>query len=101
MKFPNKKGSPFLSDEDILLGLRYAYYVNHISAIPDMVYDKWEKRCLGEVSQNSLLRKPGSDNKNDYPDRIRALGMYFTFLTVKKEGDASCLVLKRKSLRLN
>lgn len=100
MKFPSKKSTcPFLCWEDILLGLRYAYYINNVSAVPDMVYDKWEKKCLGEAPKDSLLRKPGSDRKEDYSDRVRALGMYFTFLMVKKEPEFELVPKKLKFKR--
>lgn len=82
--------------EDILLGLRYAYYINNVSAVPDMVYDKWEKDCIRTAPKDSLLRKPGSDNKEDYPDRIRSLGMYFTFLMVKKTPEPEIELVPKK-----
>jgi hypothetical protein len=87
MKMPIKKlssDSGFLSMEDILMGLRYAYYVNNVSTIPDAIYDSWEAAELRVAAKNSPLRKPGSDIKEDYELRIRALGMYFTFLKVEQ-----------------
>lgn len=75
-----KQIEKFLCNEDILMALRNAYYVKNVSVVPDVLYDKWEKRELRHASPASPLHKPGSDHNDDYSPRIRALAMYFCFL---------------------
>lgn len=73
------------TDEDLLMAHRYLYYVMKTPILPDSVYDEFEKEALefGSISENSPVRKPGSDNKRDYPRCIAGLAMY---LGLKKGG---------------
>jgi hypothetical protein len=50
--------------------LRFLYYVYDISIIDDVSYDYLEKKALKTADQDSILRKVGSGNINDYPDYI-------------------------------
>lgn len=71
--------------EELALAHRYLYYVRNTPVVSDEDYDTIEKEVLefGGVPRNSLLRKPGSDNAKDYPEHIRALGMYLIFKYAK------------------
>lgn len=69
-------------EEDVLLALRFLYYVKAHSAIPDDRYDQAEKKFLArEDIEESLLMNPGSDCADDYPERARALGFYILLIT--------------------
>ena len=54
---------------------RYAYYVKHVSIIPDELYDKLEHTILAIEDVNRTIIdqrysptcRPGSDNEKDYP----------------------------------
>ena len=60
---------------------RYAYYVKHVSIIPDGVYDKLERVILCIEDQNreiidnrrSPTGKPGSDRAESYPRTVLSL----------------------------
>lgn len=69
--------------EDLVHAYRFLYYVKNISIISDKDYDALEREVIefDGVPQNSAIFKPGSDNKEDYPDHIRSLALY---LALKK-----------------
>lgn len=71
---------------DLCLAYRYCYYVKNISIIPDKAYDELEaeEREFGANSQ--VLETVGSDNAEDYPPHIRALGMYLLFKYAERKG---------------
>lgn len=56
--------------EDILLEHRYRYYVLCIPIISDYEYDMMEKEYLKTAPKNSLMRLPGSDLEESYPQHI-------------------------------
>jgi len=62
--------------EDLCMAYRYQYYVLAKPLVRDLDYDKLEREVLEEVGENSPLRKPGSENKESYEPRIRALSLY-------------------------
>ena len=65
---------------DLVLAYRYLHYCKGISMVSDYDYDALEKEEM-EFGKNGkvLLEKVGSDNPDDYPNHIRALGMYLAF----------------------
>lgn len=65
---------------DFLLACRYAYYVLGQSILPDTEYDALEAQWLCEAKDFTIthpLHLPGSDRKEDYPDHIHALALYY------------------------
>ena len=58
---------------DILMALRWAYYVKGMSLVTDYEYDKLEKEF---IAQGGPPLPVGSSNPEDYPPGIRALGVY-------------------------
>lgn len=76
--------SPML-EEDVLMALRFLYYVKAYSAIPDDRYDQSERHFINrEDIEDSPLMNPGSDNADDYPERTRALGFYIMLVTEER-----------------
>jgi hypothetical protein len=73
---------------DLCLAYRYCYYCKNISIISDKAYDEIEAEEK-EFGRNAeiLSKAVGSDNPEDYPPHIRALGMYliFKYAEQKKE----------------
>lgn len=67
-------------EEDVLLALRFLYYVKAKPVVPDGRYDEAEKEFLErpETSDSSALMNPGSDNGDDYPDHVKALAFYLS-----------------------
>lgn len=67
--------------EDILLALRYCYYVAHKSVVSDSAYDAMELKYMesGKCPKDSPLARPGSDRQEDYLPHIRALSLYLLF----------------------
>lgn len=80
---------------DFLLACRYAYYVLGQSILPDTEYDALEAQWYvdNQDMKNEVLgvphplRLPGSDRKEDYPDHIRALAIYYLLRHGKKVTD--------------
>lgn len=72
-------------DEDVMLALRYLYYVKARPVVPDALYDAAERHLLArtDLPDESLMLQPGSDNPEDYPDRVRALAFYLQFLGIE------------------
>ncbi len=69
-------------DEHLLLALRFLYYCKAYSALPDDRYDQAEREFLKRDDvEDSLLMNPGSDNADDYPEHVRALGFYIMLIT--------------------
>lgn len=65
--------------EDILMALRFFYYVKARPLVPDSMYDKIEKEYLTRSSTDEFttpLNLPGSDKPDDYSDRVKALALY-------------------------
>jgi len=65
--------------EDILLALRFFYYVKARPLVPDPHYDQAEREYMNRDTTNAFdnpLNEPGSDNADDYPDRVKALALY-------------------------
>ncbi len=58
---------------DFFLTARYLYYCENCTIMSDQEYDHLEKEYEIELGQLPV----GSDNKEDYPPHIRALGLYF------------------------
>lgn len=67
--------------EDILLSLRYCYYVLAKPLIPDPMYDEMERDFMesGKCPKDSMLHHPGSDVQEDYLPHIRAFALYLLF----------------------
>jgi len=64
-------------EEDILLALRYAYYVHAKPLVPDTKYDEAETEYVNRPEiEDTPLMNPGSDKEQDYPARVRALCLY-------------------------
>ena len=62
---------------NILLALRYAYYVKSRPLVTDEIYDNIERAYFGNKTEiHPKMRLPGSDREADYPPSIRALYMY-------------------------
>lgn len=65
--------------EDLLLALRYHYYVKTRSLLGDKMYDEIEKEYMARSSTDEFttpLNLPGSDKPDDYSDRVKALALY-------------------------
>lgn len=73
--------------EDMVLANRYLYYVEKTPVLSDQSYDALEKevREFCKCPLDSDVFKPGSDKREDYPDHIRALGLYLIFKYAKKK----------------
>lgn len=79
--------SPSLG-EDILLALRYFYYVKAHSLVPDTIYDLAEKEFREREDTDIFstpLNLPGSDNKEDYPHHVMALSLYLGMVMEKQK----------------
>ncbi len=64
-------------EEDVLMALRFLYYIKAKSVVPDARYDEAEKEyLLRDGTDDSLLMNPGSDNPVDYPPQIHPLALY-------------------------
>lgn len=74
------------TDEDALLAHRYLYYVTKTPILDDSVYDQFEAEALeyGNIPKDSLVRKPGSDRKEDYPDHVQAFALYLGLKYMKR-----------------
>lgn len=59
-------------DLDVLMAARYAYYVAHLPFLPDHDYDQLE----AEYERAHGRLPVGSEKKEDYPERVRALALY-------------------------
>lgn len=94
-KLKKKPQSELLPTEDILLAFRFCYYVHSISIIPDQDYDKWETAHMKSHPESKLL-DVGSDNKDDYSPRIRALGLYFALCLPRQKKKFKLKFLRRK-----
>lgn len=72
---------------DLVLAYRYLHYCKGISIVSDFDYDALEKEEI-EFGQNGqiLKEKVGSDNPEDYPNHVRALGMYLAFKYAERTG---------------
>lgn len=70
--------SPQLA-EDILLALRYNYYVRARPSVPDHHYDAAEREFMfrDNIPEASPMNQPGSDDVASYPSRVVALSLYF------------------------
>jgi len=67
--------------EDVLMALRFLYYVKARPVVPDALYDALEMEYLTqEVPDDSPLLNPGSDNPADYEDHVKALAFYLSFM---------------------
>jgi hypothetical protein len=68
-------------DEDVLMALRFLYYVKAKPVVPDAKYDEAEKEYTDrEEVEDSPVMYPGSDKASDYPDHIKALAFYLSLL---------------------
>jgi len=76
VKKAKRKPSDYTFQEDRVLAYRYSYYCLSKSLISDYQYDKEEKLAVKCLPKDSLINKPGSDKKDDYPVHIRALAVY-------------------------
>jgi hypothetical protein len=67
--------------EDLLLALRYCYYVLAKPLVPDPMYDSMEKKFMesGKCPKDSPLHQCGSDRQEDYLPHVRALALYLMF----------------------
>jgi hypothetical protein len=72
---------------DLIMAYRYLYYVQSISLLSDKAYDDLEKEELEFGAGSEILKKPGSDNPEDYPPHIRALALYIGFKYGKRTGE--------------
>lgn len=70
---------------DLVLAYRYLYYCKGISMVPDYTYDQLEAEEKEFGAGEKMLEAVGSDNPEDYPPHIRALGMYLAFKYAEKE----------------
>lgn len=86
---------PEIQIEDFLLCCRYLYYCRNISIIDDILYDRYEAKQLRR-NPDSMLAKVGSDVVTDYPDYVRALGLYFAFRHTQKKPPRKKLLIKRR-----
>lgn len=59
--------------ENIVLAHRYLYYVLMTPILPDYTYDSLEEYALTKVSEDSIIRFPGSNLEEDYSDEIKEL----------------------------
>jgi len=76
-------------EEDVLLALRFLYYVTAKPVTPDSVYDEAEREFIDRPEvEDTLLMSPGSDNKDDYPEHVRALAFYLSYMGWKTGQDA-------------
>ena len=75
--------------EDYLLAARYCYYVKAKSVMIDADYDLLERKFLDEGHEESQLRKPGSDLREDYSPAIQALGAYLLMSQYERELKAN------------
>lgn len=65
--------------EDILVALRFFYYVKSRPLVPDPMYDQIEKEYMARPTTDEFttpLNLPGSDKPDDYSDRVKALALY-------------------------
>lgn len=65
--------------EDVLLALRYHYYCKTRSLVPDALYDSMEREFMARPDTDAFstpVNHPGSDNPDDYSDRVKALALY-------------------------
>jgi hypothetical protein len=62
---------------DVLLALRYLYYCQSISILSDSEYDVEEASFREQFPSKAKQLSVGSDKPRDYPEAIRALGLYF------------------------
>lgn len=74
---------------DLVMAYRYLYYVQGISILSDVAYDELEKEEIEFGAHGDLLRTPGSDRNEDYPEHIRALAIYLVFKYGKSKDDAT------------
>lgn len=73
---------------DLVLAYRYLYYCKGISVVSDQVYDELEKEETEFAKCGEFLKKgPSSDNPDDYPPHIRALGLYLAFKWGESKSD--------------
>lgn len=70
---------------DLVLAYRYLYYTKGVSMVTDKVYDELEAEEREFGAGAKWLDKVGSDNPEDYPPHIRALGMYLAFKYAERE----------------
>lgn len=76
-------------EEDVLLALRFMYYVKHRPLLPDEMYDAAEREYLDRPDvEDSPLMQPGSDKRADYPDRVIALAFYLHTCACESIGQA-------------
>lgn len=77
-------------EEDVLMALRFLYYVKAYSAIPDHLYDQAEKRFIARPEiEDTPIMNPGSDFEEDYPERCRALAFYLMIVTADRRKAAA------------
>ena len=65
-------------EEDVLMALRYAYYVEAKPLVADATYDTAEAAYLqrDDIPEDSGVMNPGSDNAKDYSKSQHALALY-------------------------
>jgi len=89
-----KKRIPVIIEEDFLLANAYLYYAKNSPVVTDAAYDVMEKGVLhryqcksrGELPSGEFKRILGSENSEDYPPHIRALGLYLALKFSAKSG---------------
>lgn len=69
-------------EEDILCAMRFLYYVKAKPVVPDALYDEMEREFINrpETPDEGPLMNPGSDRKEDYSERVKALAFYLAVL---------------------
>jgi hypothetical protein len=60
---------------DWVLAYRYAYYVLGRSLVSDAEYDRLEAEARATLPAGHSVHGIGSDRRQDYPERVRALAV--------------------------
>lgn len=78
--------------EDLLMALRYNYYVKARPLVSDAIYDIAEREYLTRETTDTFgtpLNTVGSSNPDSYPDRVKALALY-VHMAVAEDLNPSC-----------